>query len=147
MTNAVVVARTGSVPTLVTEMAEKASCYADAAKASNTRRAYRSDWQAFETWCAGKGVVAMPTAADTVLAYLIDQAGQLKVATLSRRLSAIREAHLYAGHPLDTSGVAHLRGPSSPQPFRRHSAYTAGRPLMYFMVVCQEKTGDVFFRP
>ena len=24
----------------------------------------------------------------------------------SRRLSAIREAHLYAGHPLDTSGVA-----------------------------------------
>ena len=106
MTNAVVVARTGSVPALVAEMAEKAAGYAEAAKASNTRRAYRSDWQAFEAWCAGKGVVAMPTAADTVLAYLIDHAGQLKVATLSRRLSAIREAHLYAGHPLDTSGVA-----------------------------------------
>jgi site-specific recombinase XerC len=48
----------------------------------------------------------MPTVADTVLAYLIDQADQLRVATLSRRLSAIREAHLYAGHSLDTSGVA-----------------------------------------
>ena len=106
MTNAVVVARTGSVPALVAEMAEKAADYAEAAKASNTRRAYRSDWQAFEAWCAGKGVIAMPTAADTVLAYLIDHAGQLKVATLSRRLSAIREAHFYAGHPLDTSGVA-----------------------------------------
>ena len=106
MTKAVVVAQTGSVPTLVAEMAEKAAGYAEAAKASNTRRAYRSDWQVFETWCAGKGVIAMPAAADTVLAYLIDHAGQLKVATLSRRLSAIREAHLYAGHPLDTSGVA-----------------------------------------
>ena len=106
MTKAVVVAQTGSVPALVAEMAEKAAGYAEAAKASNTRRAYRSDWQAFEAWCAGKGVIAMPAAADTVLAYLIDHAGQLKVATLSRRLSAIREAHLYAGHPLDTSGVA-----------------------------------------
>ena len=106
MTKAVVVARTGSVPALVAEMAEKAAGYAEAAKASNTRRAYRSDWQAFEIWCVGKGVVAMPAAADAVLAYLIDHAGQLKVATLSRRLSAIREAHLYAGHPLDTSGVA-----------------------------------------
>ena len=106
MTKAVVVARTGSVPALVAEMAGKAAGYAEAAKASNTRRAYRSDWQAFEAWCAGKGVNAMPAAADTVLAYLIDHAGQLKVATLSRRLSAIREAHLYAGHPLDTSGVA-----------------------------------------
>ena len=90
MTKAVVVARTRSVPNLVAEMAEKAAGYAEAAKASNTRRAYRSDWRLFETWCVGKGVVAMPAAADTVLAYLIDHAGQLKVATLSRRLSAIK---------------------------------------------------------
>ena len=108
MTNAVVVAQTGGVPALVAEMAGRAAGYAEAAKASNTRRAYRSDWQAFEAWCAGKGVIAMPTAADTVLAVppLSENAGQLKVATLSRRLSAIREAHLYAGHSLDTSGVA-----------------------------------------
>ena len=50
MTNAVVVARTGSVPALVAERAEKAAGYAEAAKARNTRRAYRSDWQLFETW-------------------------------------------------------------------------------------------------
>ena len=54
MTKAVVVARTGSVPTLVAEMAGKAAGYAEAAKASNTRRAYRSDWQAFKAWCAGR---------------------------------------------------------------------------------------------
>ena len=39
MTNAVVVARAGSVPALVAEMAEKAAGYVEAAKASNTRRA------------------------------------------------------------------------------------------------------------
>ena len=106
MTKAVVVGRTGSVPALVAERAEKAAGYAEAAKASNTRRAYRSDWKLFKAWCAGRAVIAMPAAADTVLAYLIDHAGQLKVATLSRRLSAIHEAHLNAGYPIDTSGVA-----------------------------------------
>lgn len=106
MIKAVVVTQGGSVPALVAEMAEKAAGYAEAAKASNTRRAYRSDWQSFEAWCAGKGVVAMPASPDTVLAFLIDHASQLKVATLSRRLSAIRETHLYAGHTLDTSSVA-----------------------------------------
>lgn len=103
---AVVVTRGGSVPTLVAEMADKAVGYAEAAKAGNTRRAYKSDWQSFEAWCSSKGVVSMPAAPDAVLAYLIDHAGRLKVATLSRRLSAIREAHLYAGHQLNTSGVA-----------------------------------------
>ena len=56
------------------------------------------------------------------LGYLIDHAGKLKVATLSRRLSAIREAHLYAGHPLDTSGVAFQdvwRGIQQTTPLRR----------------------------
>jgi site-specific recombinase XerC len=48
----------------------------------------------------------MPASADTVLGYLIDHAGQLKVSTLQRRLSAIREAHLYRGIKLDTSSAA-----------------------------------------
>jgi hypothetical protein len=33
-----------NVPALVAEMAEEAAGYAEAAKAPNTRRAYRSDW-------------------------------------------------------------------------------------------------------
>lgn len=100
------IASASNVPALVAELAEKAAGYAEAAKADNTRRAYRSDWQAFETWCASKAVTAMPASPDVVLAFLIEHAGKLKVATLGRRLSAIREAHLYAGHKLDTSGVA-----------------------------------------
>jgi hypothetical protein len=95
-----------NVPALVAEMAEKAAGYAEAAKASNTRRAYRADWMLFEAWCAARGVEAMPTSSDTVLAFLIDHAGKLKVSTLQRRLSAIREAHLYRGIKLDTSSAA-----------------------------------------
>jgi integrase len=95
-----------NVPALVAALAEKAAGYAEAAKASNTRRAYRSDWLAFKAWCVSRGLGAMPAAADTVLGYLIDHAGQLKVSTLQRRLSAIREAHLYAQQPLDTSSAA-----------------------------------------
>jgi integrase len=87
-------------------MAEKAAGSAEAAKAPNTRRAYRSDWAAFKGWCTGRGLEAMPASADTVLGYLIDHAGQLKVSTLQRRLSAIREAHLYRGITLDTSSAA-----------------------------------------
>jgi integrase len=49
----------------------------------------------------------MPAAAvGTVLAYLVDYAGALKVSTLQRRLAAVREAHRYAGIELDTSSVA-----------------------------------------
>ncbi len=96
----------GNLPVLVAAMAQKAAGYAEAAKAANTRRAYRADWVAFGAWCVTKGVMAMPASSDTVLAFLIDHAGKLKVSTLQRRLSAIREAHLYAGQPLDTSAAA-----------------------------------------
>jgi integrase len=41
-----------------------------------------------------------------VLAYLTAHAATLKVATLQRRLVAIRECHRYAGFELDTSSVA-----------------------------------------
>jgi integrase len=95
-----------NVPALVADLAEKAAGYAEAAKASNTRRAYRSDWAAFEAWCEGRGLQAIPAASDTVLGYLIDHAGVLKVATLQRRLSTIREVHLYRGATLETSSVA-----------------------------------------
>ena len=42
----------------------------------------------------------------TVLAYITDRAGALKVSTLSRHLAAIRAAHSHARAPLDLH--AHL---------------------------------------
>jgi integrase len=94
-------------PDLMFDLAERAADYAVHAKADNTRRAYRADWQHFENWCSSHGLVAMPAdPIGTLLAYLTAHAGLVKVTTLQRRLAAIREAHRYAGAELDTSSVA-----------------------------------------
>jgi hypothetical protein len=39
-------------------------------KAASTRRAYRSDFRIFEAWCQGRGVSALPAAAEAVAAFL-----------------------------------------------------------------------------
>ncbi len=90
-----------NLPALLQDLAEKAQDYAAKSMADNTRRAYDSDWRAFEAWCQARGFRAMPAAAGTVLAYITDRAGALKVSTLSRHLAAIRAAHSHAGTPLD----------------------------------------------
>ena len=86
--------------------AERARGYADQSRAANTRRAYGSDVRAFEAWCETRGEAALPASPAAVLAYLIDHATTLKVATLQRRLAAIREQHAGAGFALDTSSAA-----------------------------------------
>jgi integrase len=97
MANELTVATDNHLPALVAELGERAKGYAEAAKAANTRRAYRADWKAFEAWCTSRKVVALPADPNTVLAYLIEHAGKVRISTLQRRLSAIREAHLYRG--------------------------------------------------
>jgi site-specific recombinase XerD len=94
-------AEAANLPALLQDLAEKAQDYAAKSMADNTRRAYDSDWRAFEAWCQARGFRAMPAAAGTVLAYITDRAGALKVSTLSRHLAAIRAAHSHAGTPLD----------------------------------------------
>jgi site-specific recombinase XerD len=77
---------------------------ADDAKARNTRRGYRSDWEAFTLWCAQHGLEPLPADPLTVARYLTAMAEpdaqpkQLKPSTLARRLAGIRYAHLIAGH-------------------------------------------------
>jgi len=39
------------------------------AKSESTRRAYRSDWQDFERWCAPRGLAVMTADIGTVAAY------------------------------------------------------------------------------
>lgn len=93
-------------PTGLQAFAERARGYADQSRAANTRRAYASDVRAFATWCEERGEGALPASPAAVLAYLIDHAATLKVATLQRRLAAIREQHAAAGFALDTSSAA-----------------------------------------
>jgi len=70
-----------------------------AAKAESTRRAYRSDWEHFESWCRAHGLQPLPAAAETVALYLTGLASSHRPGTLRRRLTVISHAHRTAGHP------------------------------------------------
>ena len=73
--------------------------YALAEKADATRRAYRSDFEMFSTWCrARRNVEPLGAPPDTVAAYLAAQASVgVHSSTLARRLAAIAYAHRLAG--------------------------------------------------
>lgn len=74
-----------------------------AAKAESTRRAYRADWEHFQTWCRKHSLATLPATPETVAFYLTDLAGSHKPATLRRRLTVISRAHQAAGHPSPAS--------------------------------------------
>lgn len=74
--------------------------YIKAAKAPNTRRAYRAQWEQFSRWCESHSRSALPAESATLALFLSDRArlGR-KVPTLSLALSAIRAVHRDANLP------------------------------------------------
>lgn len=83
-------------PTLL----EAARSYVQAAKAPNTRRAYRSQWATFDAWCERFGRQSLPTEPATLALFLTHRAQSgIKVASLGLALSAIRAAHFEASLP------------------------------------------------
>jgi site-specific recombinase XerD len=75
-------------------------------RSAATRRAYRSDWTAFASWCAGARRTARPASAGTVARYVDHLAAQRSVATVRRRLAAVRAAHVDHGHASPTDAAA-----------------------------------------
>src|SRR5688572_22033316 len=67
-------------------------------KAANTTRAYRSDWRDFTAWCESRGLASLPAAPEAIVLYVSGLAATLKTSTLTRRLSAISQAHSMAGY-------------------------------------------------
>jgi site-specific recombinase XerD len=79
-------------------LVERVKDYVQHSKAPNTVRAYRADWQDWETWCAAHGVAAMPAAPESLAAYISELAEYYAPATIQRRLATISQAHRTAGH-------------------------------------------------
>lgn len=88
--------------------------YIIAATSDNTRRAYQSDIRHFIEWGG-----LLPTTAETMMHYLQQQAERLNPRTLVRRLTALKNWHLYQGFPDPTShsmirktlsGIKHIHG-------------------------------------
>lgn len=76
----------------------KAREFAAASKAASTRRAIGSDWRDFDGWCQEHRLASLPASPETVALYLTDRASTLAPQTLTRRLTAITQAHRAAGY-------------------------------------------------
>jgi hypothetical protein len=86
---------------------DEAIDYARSARSPATRRAYRSDFEIFRSWCEAKRLSALPASAEAVAAFLaFDVRNGTKPTTLTRRLAAIRYAHTSSGHPSPTASEA-----------------------------------------
>ena len=91
-------------PALSFAEAEAAAAdYRRAARAENTRRAYRAAVARFTEWCYEHRQTALPAAPETVAAFLAAEAGRgLAVNTLRLRHAGLRYLHLLAGYPPPT---------------------------------------------
>lgn len=84
-----------------------------ASKAPKTIRAYSADLRHFEAWCHQHGCRSLPAAPATVADYISSLAATgMKPATITRRLSAISQAHR----------MAHLESPTQSQLVRMTAA-------------------------
>ena len=72
-------------------------------KASNTVRAYKSDFKDFGLFCAQNGFKSLPSEPKIVSLYLTHLSTKnIKMSTLKRRLVSIGVVHKLKGHYLDT---------------------------------------------
>jgi len=87
------------------EAAQLARDYVCQAKAANTIRAYAADWRHFTAWCHAQDLPPAPAAPETIALYLSGLASTAKVSTLTRRVSAISQAHQLGSHASPTRDV------------------------------------------
>lgn len=92
----VVLPHPGALRAQIARAAEQAEKFIANARARNTLRAYRSDWQDFVSWCQAYSLQALPALPETVALYLTELADDHKVSTIQRRLTAIGVAHAHA---------------------------------------------------
>src|SRR3954466_7415560 len=98
-----VILRTGGAVDRLTATAEKAKQYAEPARSTNTRRAYKADWDHFAAFCDAPRLAALAVAAEPLGPNRTELAeAGYKASPLQRRLSSVREAHRIARHTLDT---------------------------------------------
>lgn len=81
---------------------ERAKDYARQARSEATKRVYRVHWSRFETWCRSSRLRTLPAKPATVAAYAAALAETQKPGSIQAALSAISQAHKFAGHTSPT---------------------------------------------
>jgi site-specific recombinase XerD len=103
-TTALTVLEQPALPAELTATLELAADFARASKAPATRAAYESDFRIFDGWCRRRGLNALPASAESLCAFLADEASAgRRASTLGRRLAAIRHFHRLEGYDTPTS--------------------------------------------
>lgn len=89
------------------------------ARAERSFKEFHGDWEIFSRWCAANGHSALPAAADVVALFVVHMHREgLKLSTVQRRLSTVRQKHKLSNLPVPESqsislavaGVARTRG-------------------------------------
>ena len=75
---------------------EKILSICEGAYSPNTLRGYRKDLECFKSWCNERGADWLPAEPEVVSNYVDDISTTLSIATVKRRLCAIRFAHFIA---------------------------------------------------
>jgi len=89
-----VIEQPAALPTTLREALDTAADFAANEKAASTRASYAASFRIFSEWCARHGLCALPASPAAVAAFIGDQAtAGMKVATLARRISAIKYKH------------------------------------------------------
>src|SRR4029077_19926791 len=92
-----------NLPTTLREALDRAADFAANEKAASTRASYSASFRIFSEWCDRHGLCALPATPAAVAAFIGDQASAgMKVATLGRRISAIKYFHRKAGEASQT---------------------------------------------
>src|SRR5262245_60994314 len=72
------------------------------ARAAATTLAYEADWREFRLWCATRRVRSLPASGSTVAAYVDELISHRRLATVRRRVAAVRARHVDAGRASPT---------------------------------------------
>ena len=121
---ALVVPAVGSAD-ISADVLERAREFVDASVSWNTRRAYKSDYGLYQSWCESRSLRPMPASPAAIVAYLIFLAdGGHKVATIERHYATISKAFRIAGvapSPCEDPAVRQVWPGSGARSARRRS--------------------------
>src|SRR5271155_1232084 len=112
-------------PAHLVTLAEAARDYAEASSSANTRKAYASDWRHYSAWTRRHTFPALPPDPQVLGLYIAACASGAmtgkpdSVATLERRISALRWNFAQRGETFDRGGRPSRKKPSCPRTSRR----------------------------
>lgn len=93
----------------LTALADTATGYARRSLSERTLKEYERCWRKFETWCEKYRLTAMPAQPETVAMYVGWLAAghgkqkPLAISSINQAIAAIKRAHSWRGHQLDTA--------------------------------------------